>query len=80
MTTGAASTGSAPTPDEFVAALTAAGRLAALVPTDYGGLGLGVIEASLILEAIHRSGGNAAARHAQTYAMGALLRHGSQEQ
>jgi acyl-CoA dehydrogenase len=67
-------------PEEFVRALTEAGWLAALIPEEYGGSGLGVTEASIILEEIHRSGGNAAACHAQMYIMGTLLRHGSAEQ
>jgi acyl-CoA dehydrogenase len=67
-------------PDEFVGALTRAGYLATLVPEEYGGAGLGVSEAAVILEEIHRSGGNAAACHAQMYIMGTLLRHGSDVQ
>ncbi|MCG6872475.1 MAG: acyl-CoA/acyl-ACP dehydrogenase [Gammaproteobacteria bacterium] len=67
-------------PEEFVAALTAAGWLAALIPEEFGGSGLGISEASVILEEINRSGGNAAACHAQMYTMGTLLRHGSAEQ
>src|SRR5207245_7753815 len=67
-------------PDAFVRALTDAGYLAALIPEEYGGSGLGVSEASIILEEINRSGGNAAACHAQMYTMGTLLRHGSQAQ
>ena len=67
-------------PTEFVQAMTAAGYLAALIPEEYGGIGVGVTEASIILEEIHRSGGNAAACHAQMYVMGTLLRHGSDEQ
>ena len=67
-------------PEAFIRAMTEAGYLAALIPREYGGLGLGVTEASVILEEIHRSGGNAAACHAQLYIMGALLRHGSEEQ
>jgi acyl-CoA dehydrogenase len=67
-------------PERFVRALTDAGWLGALIPTDYGGAGLGVAEASLILEEINRSGGNAASAHAQMYTMGTLLRHGSEEQ
>ncbi|MGC8488011.1 MAG: acyl-CoA dehydrogenase family protein [Clostridia bacterium] len=67
-------------PLEFVSALTEAGYLAALIPQEYGGSGLGVTEASVILEEINRSGGNAAACHAQMYVMGAILRHGSSEQ
>jgi acyl-CoA dehydrogenase len=60
--------------------LTEAGYLAALIPEEYGGSGLGVTEASIILEEINRSGGNAGACHAQMYTMGTLLRHGSAEQ
>ena len=67
-------------PEEFVKALTEAGWLAALIPEDYGGTGLGITEASVILEEIHRAGGNAAACHAQMYIMGTVLRHGSEEQ
>jgi acyl-CoA dehydrogenase len=67
-------------PEEFVSALTDAGYLAVLIPEEYGGAGLGVLEASVVLEEINRSGGNAAACHAQTYTMGTLLRHGSEEQ
>ena len=67
-------------PEDFVEALTAAGWLAALIPEEYGGTGLGITEASVILEEINRSGGNAAACHAQMYVMGTLLRHGSQDQ
>jgi len=67
-------------PVEFVAALTRGGWLAALIPEIYGGIGVGVLEASIILEEIHRSGGNAAACHAQMYIMGTLLRHGTEEQ
>jgi acyl-CoA dehydrogenase len=67
-------------PTEFVQAMTQAGYLAALIPEEYGGIGVGVLEASIILEEVHRSGGNAAACHAQMYIMGTLLRHGSQEQ
>ncbi|MDR7482383.1 MAG: acyl-CoA dehydrogenase family protein [Armatimonadota bacterium] len=67
-------------PEAFVRTLTAHGYLAALVPEEYGGPGLGVTEASIILEEIHRSGGNAAACHAQMYTMGALLRHGTPAQ
>src|SRR5438876_5118278 len=67
-------------PDAFVRALTDAGYLAALIPEEFGGAGLGVTEASIILEEINRSGGNAAACHAQMYTMGTLLRHGSQAQ
>ncbi len=67
-------------PTEFVKSMTAAGYLAALIPEAYGGIGVGVTEASIILEEIHRSGGNAAACHAQMYIMGTLLRHGSEDQ
>src|SRR5881409_1166400 len=67
-------------PDAFVKALTDAGYLAALIPEAYGGSGLGVTEASIILEEINRSGGNAGACHAQMYTMGTLLRHGSARQ
>ena len=67
-------------PEEFVKALTAAGWLAALIPAEYGGGGLGVTEASVILEEINRSGANSGACHAQMYIMGTLLRHGSEAQ
>jgi acyl-CoA dehydrogenase len=67
-------------PDEFVRALTEAGWLAALIPEEYGGAGLGITEASIILEEINRSGANGAACHAQMYIMGTLLKHGSDEQ
>jgi len=67
-------------PEAFVNDLTRAGYLAALIPEEYGGAGLGVREGGLILETIHASGGNAAACHAQMYIMGTLLRHGSEEQ
>jgi acyl-CoA dehydrogenase len=67
-------------PTEFVRALTEGGWLAALIPEEYGGIGLGVLEASLILEEINRSPGNSAVCHAQMYVMGTLLRHGSEEQ
>lgn len=67
-------------PTAFVQAMTTAGYLAALIPEDYGGIGLGITEASIILEEIHRCGGNAAACHAQMYIMGTLLRHGSEAQ
>jgi len=64
-------------PQEFVDAVTDAGLLAALVPAGYGGLGLGLTQASVIMEEINKSGGHSAACHAQMYTMGALLRHGS---
>jgi acyl-CoA dehydrogenase len=67
-------------PEAFVEALTKAGYLSALIPTKYGGLGLGLSEAAVIMETINRSGGHSAACHAQMYTMGALLRHGSAEQ
>jgi acyl-CoA dehydrogenase len=67
-------------PAEFVSELTAGGWLAVLIPEEYGGAGLGLVEAALVLEEINRSGGNAAACHAQMYTMGTLLRHGSTEQ
>jgi acyl-CoA dehydrogenase len=67
-------------PDAFVKALTEAGYLAALIPEEFGGSGLGIDEASVILEEINRSGANAGACHAQMYTMGTLLRHGSAEQ
>ena len=67
-------------PETFVDELTRAGYLAALIPPEYGGAGLGLLEAGLILEEINRSGGNAGACHAQMYIMGTLLRHGSEAQ
>ncbi|MCP1572960.1 acyl-CoA dehydrogenase [Herbaspirillum rubrisubalbicans] len=67
-------------PEEFVDALTKAGWMAALIPQEYGGSGLGLTEASVIMEEINRSGGNSGACHGQMYNMGTLLRHGSEEQ
>jgi len=67
-------------PEEFVQALTAGGWLSVLIPNEYGGAGLGIVEASIVLEEINASGGNGAACHAQMYTMGALLRHGSEFQ
>ena len=67
-------------PEEFVAALTQTGWLSALIPREYGGLGLGLAEASVILEEINRSGGNAGPAHAQMYVMGTILRHASEDQ
>jgi acyl-CoA dehydrogenase len=67
-------------PEAFVDALTGAGWLAAMIPTEYGGSGLGLTEASVIMEEINRSGGNAGACHGQMYNMGTLLRHGSEAQ
>jgi acyl-CoA dehydrogenase len=67
-------------PVEFVDALTRAGWLAALIPQDYGGSGLGLAEASVIMEEINRSGGNSGACHGQMYVMNVLVRHGSERQ
>ena len=67
-------------PEAFVKALTSAGYLAALIPEEYGGSGLGIAEASIILEEINHCGANSGACHAQMYTMGTLLRHGSAEQ
>ena len=67
-------------PEEFVTALTEAGWLAALVPEEYGGGGLGLTAASAILEEINASGCNSGACHAQMYTMGTILRHGSDAQ
>ena len=67
-------------PEAFVRALTEAGWLAALIPEEYGGAGLGISEASIILEEINHSGANSGACHAQMYIMGTLLRHGNEEQ
>lgn len=67
-------------PEAFVTALTKAGWLAAMIPAEYGGSGLGLAEASVIMEEINRSGGNAGACHGQMYNMGTLLRHGSEAQ
>ena len=67
-------------PEAFVDALTRAGWMAALIPQEYGGSGLGLSEASVIMEEINRSGGNSGACHGQMYNMGTLLRHGSKAQ
>src|SRR5438552_5960181 len=67
-------------PEKFVTELTEAGYLAALIPQEYGGAGLGIREGGLILESINYSGGNAGACHAQMYIMGTVLRHGSEAQ
>jgi acyl-CoA dehydrogenase len=67
-------------PEEFVKTLSEAGWLSALIPQEYGGAGLGMMEASLILEEINHSGGNAVACHAQMYTMASILKHGSAEQ
>jgi acyl-CoA dehydrogenase len=67
-------------PEEFVRAMSERRYLAALIPEEYGGLGMDLAQASVILEEINRSGGNAQPAHAQVYTMGTLLRHGSEEQ
>jgi acyl-CoA dehydrogenase len=67
-------------PEEFVDALTEAGWLAVMIPEEYGGAGLGLAEASVVMEEVNRCGGNAGACHGQMYNMGTLLRHGSAEQ
>ena len=67
-------------PEAFVDALTKAGWLAAMIPQEYGGSGLGLTEATVIMEEINRAGGNSGACHGQMYNMGTLLRHGSEEQ
>ncbi|ARR57731.1 acyl-CoA dehydrogenase (plasmid) [Rhizorhabdus wittichii DC-6] len=67
-------------PEEFVDALTKAGWMAALIPEEYGGSGLGLTEASVIMEEINRAGGNSGACHGQMYNMNTLVRHGSDEQ
>ncbi|MDQ0269663.1 acyl-CoA dehydrogenase family protein [Cytobacillus purgationiresistens] len=67
-------------PTGFVQALTEEGWLSVLIPEEYGGAGLGMKEAGIILEEVNRSGGNSGACHAQMYTMGALLRHGNEEQ
>ncbi|HEU5349534.1 MAG TPA: acyl-CoA dehydrogenase family protein, partial [Ktedonobacterales bacterium] len=67
-------------PEDFVRAMGEAGWLGALIPEAYGGGGLNLTEAAIILEEINHSGGSGAACHAQMYTMGALLRHGSEEQ
>ena len=67
-------------PEAFVKALTDAGWLSALIPEEYGGSGLSLTEASIIMEEINRSGGNSGACHGQMYNMGTLLRHGSAAQ
>ncbi len=67
-------------PDEFVRAMTEQGWLGMLIPERYGGGGLGMTEAAIVLEEINRSGGNGTACHAQMYTMGTVLRHGSEEQ
>ncbi len=67
-------------PEDFVKALTEAGWLAAMIPVEYGGSGLGLTEATIIMEEINRAGGNAGACHGQMYNMGTLLRNGSEVQ
>ncbi len=67
-------------PEAFVTALTNAGWLAALIPTEFGGSGLGLAEASVIMEEINACGGNAGSCHGQMYNMGTVLRHGSDDQ
>jgi acyl-CoA dehydrogenase len=67
-------------PEEFVRAMTESGLLGALIPKEYGGMGLGLSEACVILEEVNRSGANAGPAHAQMYTMGTLLRHGSEAQ
>ena len=67
-------------PEAFVDALIGAGWLAAMIPEEYGGTGLGLTAATVIMEEINRSGGNAGAVHGQMYNMGTLLRHGSPAQ
>ena len=67
-------------PEEFVNALTSSGWMSALIPEEYGGSGLGLTEASVIMEEINRSGGNSGACHGQMYNMNTLVRHGSEEQ
>jgi acyl-CoA dehydrogenase len=67
-------------PEEFVGAMTGAGYLAALIPEEYGGMGLDLSAACVILEEVNLSGANAGPAHAQMYTMGTLLRHGSEEQ
>src|SRR5690606_42096768 len=67
-------------PEDFVNALTGAGWLSALIPEEYGGAGLPLVAASVIMEEINRNGGNSGACHGQMYIMGCLPRHGSPEQ
>ena len=67
-------------PEEFVAAMTDAGYLGALIPEEYGGMGLDLSAGCAILGEVNRSGANAGPAHAQMYTMGTLLRHGSEEQ
>jgi acyl-CoA dehydrogenase len=67
-------------PEAFIEAMTKSGYLGALIPKEYGGLGLTLTETTIILEEINRSGGNAQPAHAQVYVMGTVLKHGSEEQ
>ncbi|EPX77090.1 acyl-CoA dehydrogenase family protein [Litoreibacter arenae] len=67
-------------PEEFITALTKAGWMAAMIPEEFGGSGLGLTEASIVMEEINRAGGNAGHCHGQMYNMGTLLRHGSDAQ
>src|SRR5918999_4635405 len=67
-------------PEEFVVAMTEAGYLGALIPEEYGGMGLDLSAGCAILEEVNKSGANAGPAHAQMYTMGTLLRHGSEEQ
>jgi acyl-CoA dehydrogenase len=67
-------------PEAFVQAMTEAGFLGAMIPQEYGGLGLNLAQTSIMVEEVNRSGGNAGMVHAQIYTMGILLRHGSEEQ
>ncbi len=67
-------------PEEFVDALTREGWMSALIPEEYGGSGLGLTEAAIIMEEINRAGGNSGACHGQMYNMNTLIRHGSEEQ
>ena len=67
-------------PEAFIEAMTKSGYLGALIPEEYGGLGLSLTETTIILEEINRSGGNAQPAHAQVYVMGTVLKHGSEEQ
>ncbi|MDB5857315.1 MAG: acyl-CoA dehydrogenase protein, partial [Ramlibacter sp.] len=67
-------------PEEFVAAMTEAGWLASLIPEQYGGSGLGLLDACVILQEINAQGGNGAACHAQMYTMASVLQHGSEQQ
>jgi len=67
-------------PEEFVRAMTRAGWLSALIPRSYGGLGMSLAEASVILEEVNRSGGNVGPAHAQMYVMGTILHHATEEQ